>query len=244
MKRYFRSEHVLCAVLPLLALACSAQRDSGYRGESLLTISGTVQSTAGEPAPSSANASLVWAQLHVNSQGSATGTPTLIGESVPVQGGFPESFTLNVYDPPPDSVLNPIDATNVPHIGLAFITATSSGASGAFDAHSVLGTVDDYLVVYLNEDVPPNVIQSIKMSTTQGYHLLKKDPPPSCGGVDYSCTGPIYAYEEVPQNTGVTIQLGDNPLLDLGGSQNSGPADAGSPSPGGQPPGPFPDAGP
>jgi hypothetical protein len=229
--------------------ACSGQVGTDYRGVPLLSLTGTVEtSSSGAPVPQPVNAAIVWAQLHLDTTGKETGEPTLIGSWAPVQGAFPASFTLDIYEPPPAAALNAIDPSLTPHLAIGFITALDANADmSQVDPSAVAGGAKDFVVTYLDEDVPgSNDVASLGMQPTAGYHLLKSTPivcDPGPVGSNVPCaTHPFF--EEVPERTPVTIQLGYNPFEGSSSSAPSAPGnapDAGTLAP--PPPPGSPDAG-
>jgi len=110
----------LCAVVLLIA-ACNPQASTKYRGEPLLTMSGSVElaleSTSGELSPALAFLNRERAEIEII--------------DVEAQGEFPAEFTIRVYDPPPRSAFFPIlndsmlDDEQAPAAALAFITAVT-----------------------------------------------------------------------------------------------------------------------
>lgn len=107
------------AWLSLLVGGCDAQAANGYRGESLLTLVGTVEI----PEPRAAGP-LVPALMFPD-QGSMF---QLV--DVSVKGEFPSDFRIDVYEPPPDSVLRPAPFLDEPAAAIGHITAVPQGHPG------------------------------------------------------------------------------------------------------------------
>ncbi|MGZ6141580.1 MAG: hypothetical protein ACXWLA_12930, partial [Myxococcaceae bacterium] len=76
-------------------VACDAQTDTGYQGEPLVTLRGRVESS-GELPP--LEAAMLW------QRGPPPGTDDQeLATRAPVTSGFPASFILRLYTPPPDA---------------------------------------------------------------------------------------------------------------------------------------------
>jgi hypothetical protein len=105
----------LCAVV--LVGACDAQASTAYRGQPLLSMSGSVElaldaTTQGELSP---------ALAFFNPQNAAIEIV-----DVEAQGEFPAEFAIQVYERPPQSAFFPIwDEQDAPEAALAFITAVT-----------------------------------------------------------------------------------------------------------------------
>jgi hypothetical protein len=92
MSRPILPAGVAAAALALL-LGCDSQTDGGYPGEPLVTLHGRVESTG--PLPP-LEAAMLWQRAPppaVDDQELAT--------RAPVQSGFPATFTLRLFHPPP-----------------------------------------------------------------------------------------------------------------------------------------------
>ena len=93
MTRLFglRPERLLwCVPLACSLFACSSQVQSDYQGEPVATLRGKVVAKKAS-LESDVNAAIVW----------NTVDPRYLGERIDVSGGFPASFTLSLYEPPP-----------------------------------------------------------------------------------------------------------------------------------------------
>ena len=81
------------AVLLLLSASCDPQTDSGYRGEPLVTLRGYVSSSNGQ---TPLEAAMLW------QRGPPPSTDDVdLATRAPVQAGFPATFTVHLYQPPP-----------------------------------------------------------------------------------------------------------------------------------------------
>ena len=98
-------------------VACDAQVTTAYRGEALLTMSGSVGiahgSTAGTLRPALAFFNQEQAEIQI--------------VDVDAQGEFPAEFTIRVYDPPPPAAITKI-AEDIarPRAAVAYITAVTA----------------------------------------------------------------------------------------------------------------------
>ncbi|MFN2548748.1 MAG: hypothetical protein ABR567_15085, partial [Myxococcales bacterium] len=82
----------LCLVL---ILSCDPQADSGYLGESLVSFSGQVVSNGGLP---QLEAAMLWQRGPPPSSSDQE-----LATRAPVQAGFPATFTVHLYHPPPSA---------------------------------------------------------------------------------------------------------------------------------------------
>lgn len=101
--------------VPLLA-ACDAQVSPAYRGEALLTMTGKVE-IQDDPTEGTLIPALAW----MNNKKSEIDI-----SEVEVEGEFPSKFTIHVYDPPPDELLQPVSDDDDSVLGAAaYITAVT-----------------------------------------------------------------------------------------------------------------------
>lgn len=205
----------LFALLPLAALlGCSSQADTGYRGEPLATLSGSVVTGTSLAPSSSVSAAIAWAQPKLLFGGASGQTLTdvgYVGESTPVAGTFPASFTLDVFEPPPTASQIPC-STGGATISAGFVVALSKvSASGTIDPNDVLGASNEYLLLYLDKDEPSGWSCLDQMgftyTTTKGYHLMQVVPDsiqPRAFGASY----PAYVEASAGLATSITVTLG------------------------------------
>ena len=166
--------------LVLAALAgCDAQTDSGYLGEALVTLRGRVESS-GELPP--LEAAMLW------QRGPPPGTDDQeLATRAPVTSGFPASFILRLYKPPPDAAFRTL-AAGAPRWARANAAAVPYGVAPEQIAAlpAVFGasyTYDrDHWVVYVESDVPPSTLTEwwLGGALGKGYHLLRVLPLPGC----------------------------------------------------------------
>jgi hypothetical protein len=152
-------------VLVLASLsACSAQVDADHQGEALAAISGTVSSTRSAPV-SDCEVTALW----VNS---STSPDTWGANSVQVEGDFPSNFTLSIYEPPADDLLNDFGNEGT-RFGVAYLVANAPGTDFDSDDVALLGADTEHLLVYVPEDVPAGSYASYRLHSTPtaGFHL-------------------------------------------------------------------------
>lgn len=180
--------------------ACGSMADPSYQGESMAKLTGTVRSQLGE-VPSDVTAAIVWATAPFDETASPT-TPFLLsqasyGTAVDVDGTFPSTFTLNVYEPPPDIAMSPDISTDPDHplhiaMGRVFavdparVTANDDGTENVRDA--ILGSSDQlvgdgfgtaqYFLYYYDADMPDD--DATFPGLKKGYHLQRFDGDLTC----------------------------------------------------------------
>jgi hypothetical protein len=187
----------------LALVACSSQAGTTYLGEPLATLSGTIQSESDSAPTGPMDAALVWAQVNFSPNAQFIQSVDWVGESAPVVGQFPASFTLNVYQPPPTSVL--IDcASSSAHIAVAFVVAVPPGSVG----QSVAGEAQDWMLLYLDSDEPagwsciPDL--GFTFAPTKGFHLLAQVTQ----SLEFRAEGACYpAYVEAPAGLEAPIAI-------------------------------------
>ncbi len=160
-------------------MACDAQTDPGYQGEPLVTLRGRVESS-GELPP--LEAAMLW------QRGPPPGTEDQqLATRAPVTSGFPASFTLRLYTPPPDAAFRTL-TTGAPRWARANAAAVPYGLDPAQvpnlpTAHNPSYTYDpEHWVMYLESDVPPNSLTEwwLGEALGAGYHLVRVLPVPGC----------------------------------------------------------------
>ena len=156
-------------------MACDAQTDPGYLGEPLVTLQGRVESSGALPP---LDAAMVW-QL---------GPPPSVDDQelatrAPVTSGFPATFTLRLYAPPPGAAFREL-AAGAPRWARANAAALPYGLAASEvpalpGANSASYTYDaDHWVLYLESDVPPSSLTEwwLGEALGKGYHLLRVLP--------------------------------------------------------------------
>ena len=162
-------------------VACDAQTDPGYQGEPLVTLRGRVESS-GELPP--LEAAMLW------QEGPPPGTEDQqLATKAPVTSGFPATFTLRLYAPPPGKAFREL-ADGAPRWARANAAAIPYGLApeqvpALPGAHNPAYTYDpDHWVMYLESDVPPNSLTEwwLGEALGAGYHLLRVVEVSGCIG--------------------------------------------------------------
>ena len=160
-------------------VACDAQTDPGYQGEPLVTLRGRVESTGALPP---LEAAMLW------QRGPPPGTDDQeLATRAPVTSGFPASFILRLYTPPPEAAFRTL-ATGAPRWARANAAAVPYGLSAQQvpslpTAYNASYTYDaDHWVMYLESDVPPNSLTEwwLGGALGTGYHLVQVLPVSGC----------------------------------------------------------------
>ncbi|MEO8704001.1 MAG: hypothetical protein ABI867_28380 [Kofleriaceae bacterium] len=154
------------SLLALLTLAaCDPQVDSDHQGTPLATISGSVRN-ARTAQPDDAEVVVVW----INTAGS----PDLaVAESANVEGSFPAQFTLDMYEPPVDAVVNEFNGVR---FAFAYIIAGVPGTDYTSDEAAeggILGMEENHLLLYMPEAVPAgsDVSYLLHDAPAAGFHI-------------------------------------------------------------------------
>ena len=157
----------LCTLVLALAplAACASQVDSSHQGTALAKIGGSVRNTRTLPVTAGSEVVVVWQN--------SSGSPDLSGaDSVEVEGTFPAQFTLSIYEPPANELLNDWNGVKV---GVAFIVAGTPGTDYSTDnGTGILGIEDDHLLVYVPAAVPAGSDAAVILRSTPaaGFHLF------------------------------------------------------------------------
>lgn len=160
-------------------VACDAQTDPGYPGEPLVTLRGRVESS-GELPP--LEAAMLW------QRGPPPGTDDQeLATKAPVTSGFPATFTLRLYTPPPGAAFREL-AAGAPRWARANAAAVPFGLApeqvpalpGADNPSYTFDT--DHWVMYLESDVPSSSLTEwwLGEALGAGYHLLRVFPASGC----------------------------------------------------------------
>lgn len=160
------------AALAALAWACDPQVDPSYPGEPLVTLRGRVASTS-DATP--LEAAMLWQRGPPPSYGDVE-----LATRAPVEAGFPATFTLRLYQPPPAAARRRLapgevefaraNAAAVPY-GIAVTSVANLPAAGA----PGYGIDADHWVVYLAEPVPAGSLTEwwLGAALPRGYALLR-----------------------------------------------------------------------
>ncbi len=166
--------HSSLAIATLLLYACDPQADSDYLGEPLITLPGYVASAG--PAP--LEAAMLWQRGPPPSTGDQE-----LATRAPVRTGFPASFTLHLYQPPPAAArktLAPGEVTfaranagavpyGIPSAGIGGLGSLPAGQNAAY------GIDPGHWVLYLASDVPRGSLTEwwLGAALPAGFHLLR-----------------------------------------------------------------------
>ena len=161
------------ALLLAVIASCDPQVDPAYLGEPLVTLQGQVVSTGPLPAP--LEAAMLWQR----------GPPPSTDEEdlatrAPVQAGFPATFTVHLYHPPPEAARKTLapgevtyaraNAAAIPYgIASAGVSALPSTQNAAY------GIDARHWVVYLAADVPAHSLMEwwLGVALPKGFHLMR-----------------------------------------------------------------------
>lgn len=170
-----RALFVTTMVTTFFATACSAQKGSDYAGKPAAQVRGTIV-TQGTPPPNDAIVQLVWNNF-------AKSGDTLESANVPARGDFPANFTIDIFSPPSSDQLNDFSRKgmlpNESRVGVATIYAVAPGITKVDGKTPILGVVEDFVVVYLEQDAIPGTIAATFVGgpLSAGFHLMKVSPP-------------------------------------------------------------------
>jgi hypothetical protein len=143
--------------------ACDSQVDGDHQGTPLAQVGGSVRNERTQPV-NDAEVVVLWQ----NTQGS----PDLVAiDSVEVEGSFPAQFTLSIFEPPADTLLNDFNGVKV---GVAYIVAGEVGTNyDSQDGAGVLGAEENHLLVYVPQGVPADSDASYILGGTPapGFHI-------------------------------------------------------------------------
>jgi len=225
---------LLVALAPLVA--CASQVDSSHQGTALAKIEGEIRNTRTQPLTSN-GAEVVAVWLADSGSGDIT-----VAESVDVSGSFPAQFSLSIYEPPMDTLLNDLGGVK---IGLAFIIAGVPGTDYSDRASAragMLGMEENHVLVYVPQDVPAGSRVSLLLrgTPTAGFHLYgvhkltdaerearsacidELGPEPTLDELYSTCGGPSTSNDDlVPLATDLQTPLEINLVDDV--SQIDGP---------------------
>ncbi len=158
------------AILVLVIASCDPQADSAYQGEPLVTLQGYVSSTNGQ----TLEAAMLW------QRGPPPSTNEVdLATRAPVQTGFPATFTLHLYQPPPAAArrtLLPGEITFARANAAAVPYGVASAAVGMLASNPSYGIDPYHWVVYLAADVPPHSLMEWWLGAgllRAGFHLLR-----------------------------------------------------------------------
>jgi len=173
------SRHLLLA-LAILACACDPQADSSYLGEPLITLPGYVASAGAAPL----EAAMLW------QRGAPPSTDDQeLATRAPVRTGFPASFTLHLYQPPPAAARRALAANEITYaranagaIPYGIAASAVGGLGGASSApgaspgqNGAYGIDPHHWVLYLASDVAAGSLTEwwLGAALPAGFHLMR-----------------------------------------------------------------------
>lgn len=155
---------VSLSLAALAMAACASQVDGTHQGTALAQVGGSVRNARTLPIDEPSEVVVVWQNT--------SGSPDLTAaDSVEVEGSFPAQFTLSIYEPPADALLNNWFGVKV---GVAFIVAGTQGADYSDESGAgILGLEDDHLLVYAPEPIPANSDAAVLLrgAPAAGFHV-------------------------------------------------------------------------
>jgi hypothetical protein len=154
---------LLLLLVPLAA--CASQVDSDNQGEVIATMHGALTSSRTTPLPTP-EVELVW--LKPSEMSRISGAEHVDAE------GLVSQFTIDVYSPPPDDILE-MNATleNIP-FGMGLVVVGSAGTDFT-EKTSWRGADLDHMLLYFPESPPADSVLTAFLhgqgSPTKGFHL-------------------------------------------------------------------------
>lgn len=153
---------LLLLTLPLAA--CASQVDGDHQGEVIATMHGSLSSTRTSPLPEP-EVSLVW--LKPSEMSRISGAEHVVAE------GLVSQFTLSIYSPPPDDILemNGLLENRPFGMGLVVVGSTTSDFT---DKTQWRGADLDHMVLYFPEAPPADSVLTAFLhgpAPTAGFHL-------------------------------------------------------------------------
>jgi hypothetical protein len=160
---HLRLQFSLFALALASLAACDSQVDGEHQGDPLATLDGTVQNQRDQAI---ASADIVIAWIYDNGEGDSVGS-----QRVTVEGDFPASFSLAMYEPPEDGVLQVTPDGS--HFGIGYIVAAEEGATSVESEASLLGIEAEHMLIYVPETVQAGSEAALFLHSTPeaGFHI-------------------------------------------------------------------------
>jgi hypothetical protein len=160
-------------VLLVVIASCDPQADSAYQGEPLVTLHGQVISS--RPLPTPLEAAMLWQRGPPPSTDQED-----LATRAPVQSGFPATFTVHLYQPPPAAARKTLAPGEVTYAranaaAIPYGIASAGVASLPAMANASYGIDANHWIVYLAADVPPRSLMEwwLGGALPAGFHLLR-----------------------------------------------------------------------
>ena len=201
---------VLALALTIPA-ACAPQVGDDYKGEPLASLRGVVLNQL-DRSVGPLEAVLVWAN--------GSGEPdTITGDRVAVEGDFPASFRLDMYQPPEEAALNDFtiggEYPEESRIGVAYITALPEGYELTGAETEPYGMSEGHLLIYVERDVQAGTSGEALVGGTleAGFHLLEviDVDDPACSEEANDCLRPAPG----GLDTEVELRIDEAELIDF-----------------------------
>ena len=165
-------KRTLTLLVVAAAAGCDSQAPSDYQGDALGTIHGTIRNQAAS-APGAAEVVLLW---HLETEDDQE-VPVAVRTEV--EGSFPASFTLDLFEPPPEETYGQLDGLNdnpsEHRAAMAMIFVFDEGqapdGSTDYDFETSLSWEERYIVTYAPEAVPADEIE-MGIDIPAGYGLM------------------------------------------------------------------------
>lgn len=176
-----RVSRLLLAIAGAQFVSCDPAAEPTYLGDPLMTLRGQVTSSG--PIDTPLEAAMLWQR----------GPPPDIGDQelatrAPVQSGFPATFTVHLYQPPPAAALRTLlpgqvsyaraNAAAIPAgIATGAIPGPPNTGSPAFNPS--YGLDANHWVMYLTSDVPAGSLMEwwLGGALPAGFHLMRVSSP-------------------------------------------------------------------
>jgi hypothetical protein len=166
-------------VLGALLGACDAQVDGRYEGEPLATLRGDITvSERGAPAGAQGSRlAVVWTP-QIGKTANGEDLMQAQGTAVTVEGAFPSSFELEIFEPPPESALFEVTIGGKPvryARGVFLVLDAAAPIDGTIPWEDLWGHVrgaePKHNIVYVADDVPADPHYG-GVALARGYHLV------------------------------------------------------------------------
>jgi hypothetical protein len=205
--------------------ACDSQVDGSHQGEPLATLDGTVEN---QRSSAVTGADVVVAWIYDSGEGDSVAS-----QRVTVDGDFPARFSLAMYEPPEDNVLQPTPDGG--RFGIGYVVAVEEGATSLESEESILGMDPEHVLVYVPEDVQAGSEIALFLHSTPaaGFHIYgfrrltdteyeereacksTLSPEATTAELYATCGGDIFD-EVVPTDMNLETSLSVNLVDDLG----------------------------
>jgi hypothetical protein len=206
---------VLSLASVLALVDCSSQADPSYPGQLLATLQGEAIAVDPQPLPP-LQVGLEWFVSVIHG---ADGGVTLLNSGghtmTSVSGDFPSSFTLQLFQPPPEDEMIPCLADDPSHpaagrYAMGVIAAFGAAPEGLFESDSGLvpyGWAAEFALVYANSNLSVckgdvnKYVDPARLS--KGYHLYRQVVGPCTPTGSGGCS----SFTEVPMTTTINLPI-------------------------------------